>query len=379
MNKKYSLVLLIVAIVIIGVSIKLNSNPYKDQTIKIGATLPLTGGLSFIGNSVNNGLKLAMDEINTEGGINGRKIQIIAEDNQGDSKTAVSSVQKMLNVDNVDLMISDFTPITKAILPMVSAKNIPMVYYATDGSMASKDNLFFRDYFDAAQSASAIFEKVKIDERKNIKVISEQQEACQQFVNTFKDEASKTDIKVTDEVYFQATEKDFRTYITKLNIKKNDALLICAYRHSQLIIKNLSELGLIDTPTYQLVAPFLPIANEPASKTLFSKNKTISTWYGFAEKDNTVKQDEFIKKYTTKFRNSPVPDSAYAYDDVYIIRDILMKCLSNGKIVNSCYKSEMSKVNYDGVAGKVSFDIDGRSNRETILIKAENNQWVTIK
>lgn len=62
-----------------------------------------------------DGLLLGVEEINARGGINGRRLELLAEDNLGDSKTALTSVNKLLTVDQVDVVFSAFTHITQAI------------------------------------------------------------------------------------------------------------------------------------------------------------------------------------------------------------------------------------------------------------------------
>ena len=379
MSKKnvWGLLVLIVAVILIVVIA--NSPTKNTSNIKIGATLALTGNLSYIGQSEMNGLILASEEINAAGGINGRKIQIITEDNAGDSKTAVSSVQKLLSVNKVDLMFSAFSAITKAVAPIIKEKKVPFIYAAGDGTVASQTDLTYRDYWDLEQSATALYNKIQADGKTSVKIIGENGDACLLFANTFKNDAASSSVKVTGEEFFPSAETDFRTYLTKLNLKKGDVILACAYRQSQLIIKNMSDLGLLDTPTYQLVTPFLPAANGLNYRELFTKNKTISTWYGFAEAGNTPVQDQFIAAYKARFGADPVADSAYSYDDMHVLANVFGKCFSGSGLDGACYRTEMSKVDYTGVAGRLTFDAQGRSNRDTILIQSINNQWQTIK
>ncbi|MEI6296053.1 MAG: ABC transporter substrate-binding protein [bacterium] len=379
MSKKLILAIVVVVVVLIWWGVAKN-NPQGDiEVIKIGASLSLTGNFASIGSSERNGLILASEEINKKGGVGGRKIEIIIEDNFGDPKSAVSNVQKLLNIDNVDIIFTAFTPITKAIAPIIKAKKVPMIYAAVDGSIAFENDLIYRDYVDAEQTAVALFKKIKADGAKNIKFLSEQSDAGKIFADALKKEVVLSDIKIVEEVYFQPTEKDFRAYLTKLNLKKDDFLLINAPKHANLIIKNIFNLGLIETPTYQFLAPFLAASKEPDITELFTKNKTISSWYGFADNNNTEDQEKFIINYKNRFNEVPIEDGSFAYDDVYILANILNKCFSKNAVDNNCFKLQMSSLDYNGVAGKVSFDEHGRSNRETLIIQAKNNEWVTVK
>jgi branched-chain amino acid transport system substrate-binding protein len=69
----------------------------EDGTVKIGAITPLTGPFAVYGEPVQEGILLAVDEINSEGGINGRKIRLLSEDDSGDPKNAVNAFTKLVN------------------------------------------------------------------------------------------------------------------------------------------------------------------------------------------------------------------------------------------------------------------------------------------
>ena len=108
-TKKIYLVVLVV--IIIGGLFWLLANkskPSDNNPIKIGASEALTGKFASLGEPRVNAMRMVADEINNNGGINGKKLEIIAEDNQGDAKIAVTNTSKLLNIDNVDIVLTGF-------------------------------------------------------------------------------------------------------------------------------------------------------------------------------------------------------------------------------------------------------------------------------
>jgi len=372
MKKTYLIgaIVLIIAIVTIGLT-------GKDKgEIKIGGTFALSGSLSAIGDSEKKGIEMAIDEINEKGGIKGRKLALIAEDNAGDAKKAVTSVQKITSVDKADVIYSAFTHVTQAVAPVISGAKIPLLYSSSDRTVAEGNNLFFRDYFDnmdIGRSASDIIIDNKYTE---VKVISEVNDACNQIISAL-EKGLNGKATVTKKEFYQNTELDLRTHLTKLALKDSDALFACSFRSAHTLMKNMSELNLLNTQTFQVIAPFLPVANTPEIKELFSRNNTVSSWYGFAEKGDTEKQKEFKERYSKKFGTEPTPDSAYTYDDIWAMKPALEKCYSD-KLDTECFSTEMLKTNYDGVSGNLKFNDKGLSSRETLFIQAKNGVWEKI-
>ena len=89
-----------------------------QETIKIGVTQPLTGAFAASGNYVAQGAKIAEDEINKAGGVLGKKIQLIIEDNKSNPTEAVSTVEKLIQKDKVPVLIGAWSStLTLAVMP----------------------------------------------------------------------------------------------------------------------------------------------------------------------------------------------------------------------------------------------------------------------
>jgi branched-chain amino acid transport system substrate-binding protein len=173
----------------------------EDKSIKIGASLALSGNLAFIGIAQQRGFEIAQEEINSNGGIKGQSLRILSEDNAGDAKTAVSGVNKLLLVDKADLIFSSFTHITQAIKSEVLAANKILLYQSTLGSIAEESPLFFRDYADAKSGGVTMGKVTEAKNYKNIAVISENNDACNEVIVGLKSSLSPDTKIITEEIY----------------------------------------------------------------------------------------------------------------------------------------------------------------------------------
>jgi branched-chain amino acid transport system substrate-binding protein len=99
-----------------------------QETIKIGVTQPLTGAFAASGNYVAQGAKIAEDEINQAGGVLGKKIQLVIEDNKSNPTEAVSTVEKLIEKDKVPVLIGAWSStLTLAVMPKLEEYKVPMI------------------------------------------------------------------------------------------------------------------------------------------------------------------------------------------------------------------------------------------------------------
>lgn len=115
-----------------------------QEPIKIGVTQPLTGAFAASGNYVAQGAKIAEDEINAAGGVLGRKIQLIIEDNKSNPTEAVNTVEKLTQKDKVPVMMGAWSStLTLAVMPKLEEYGVPMVVEtSSSGKITTSGNPF---------------------------------------------------------------------------------------------------------------------------------------------------------------------------------------------------------------------------------------------
>ena len=351
----------------------INDEIENKKAIKIGATLALTGSLSYIGINEYNGMQMAIDEINNDNTRNIR-IELSVEDNKGDAKEGINNVQKLIAIDNSQIIFSAFTHITQAVKGTVFENNKILFYASTVPSIAGENENAYRDYIDAGDHGTELAKTVLKEGYTEIYFLTEKSEQCVLFEEAFNRESQRLGIKIIEREEFLSTDQDLKTNILKLNVKKDKAIVTCTWRHEHIFMKQLKELGLINVKTFHILAPFLSTANEQEIRQLFKENNAVSTWYGFGESQNSEKQKEFIEKYKTKYGVEPTPDAAYAYDDIYILAQAAETCEQDS---TECITKNIAQTQYDGVGGHIEFN-NRLSKRDVVMIEMNENNWTVM-
>ena len=113
-----------------------------QEPIKIGVTQPLTGAFAASGNYVAQGAKIAEDHINAQGGVLGRKIQLVIEDNKSNPTEAVATAEKLISKDKVPVLMGAWSStLTLAVMPKLMEYQVPMlVETSSSGKITTSGN-----------------------------------------------------------------------------------------------------------------------------------------------------------------------------------------------------------------------------------------------
>ncbi|MGJ7487260.1 ABC transporter substrate-binding protein [Variovorax sp. LT2P21] len=115
---------------------------HAQDTIKIGVSEPLTGAVAASGNYVTNGARIAADVINKKGGVLGKQIELVIEDNKSNPREAVNSAEKLILKDKVPVMMGAWSStFTLAVMPKLMEYGVPMVVEtASSGKITTSGN-----------------------------------------------------------------------------------------------------------------------------------------------------------------------------------------------------------------------------------------------
>lgn len=357
-----------------------NSSYAEDAVkppIKLGATLSMSGGLAYMGQREFNGMQLALEEINAQGGVNGRKLDLLLEDNAGDPKSAVNGATKLLQVDKVDVVLSAFTHITQAVKDIVAKSGKVMFYESGYAPIAASNVKFFRDYFNSRKSGEVVAKGVKMRAYKKVAIFSENHDGCNEYVEAVKVElGNERGVEFTRDDRFNHGETDFRPSFLRIKSTKPDVIVLCTFRDTPLAMKQLKELGMISIPTMHFVGPNAPEADTAEMRALFEENNAASSWYGFiGGPELSPQQRAFVENYSKRFGREPVADSAYTYDDIYILKAALEKCPSVTPLDQECLAARLAETDYQGVAGRARFNENRSIERDMFLVCVKKGSW----
>lgn len=334
-------VVLIIVIAIVYI-FSTNSNGSNTQDVKIGVIAPLTGWAAYWGEDVKKAMDLAVEEVNANGGINGQKVVVIYEDmGPLDLKAAVNSANKLINIDKVDILFTNFLEDTSVVAPIAHKANVPILSIgAGNKGVEPKDMLFrIRPYLEGY--APEISAKYFISKGKRNPVVI--YEDINYYTN-YKNETVDAWKKITGkEPKSFAISGDVRDAVLKAVEAKADVMYVRAPTPSQIeVIKRLKE-----------VAPNIAIEATEARDPAFISSGSITDGFTYLDY-KLISGNTFTDEFKKKYKSQPGLPAMLGYDSVYV----LVKAL-NGKSVNAKnILTGFKGVDFEGVSGRVQFDSD---------------------
>ncbi|HIU63942.1 MAG TPA: ABC transporter substrate-binding protein [Candidatus Avacidaminococcus intestinavium] len=345
--------------VLVGCGGGAKKNAAEADEIVIGASFELTGGVANYGKSTLSGVKMAVDEYNKAGGINGKKIRLVESDNKSEPSEAGNSVTKLINQDHAVAIIGPATSgcvaassqiATDAKIPLMApvatAENITV----KDGK--TKDFIFracFIDPFQGQVMAEFANKTLKV---KNVAILYDaSSEYSKGLTAVFTENLEKNGGKVVASEAFLAKDVDFKAALTKIKATNPEAIYIPAYYEEVAkIIKQAREVGL-DCPLIGSDGWDSPKLAEIAGAAALDRTYFCSA---YSAQDQEPSVQAFIKNYKAMFNAEPDNFAIHGYDAAIIVLEAIKR---GGTTDGTLLAAEMAKTKDLQVAtGKVSYD-----------------------
>ncbi|HEX5393085.1 MAG TPA: ABC transporter substrate-binding protein [Rhodocyclaceae bacterium] len=325
--------------------------------IKIGVAEALTGGAAQYGVPIRNGFQLAADEINAKGGINGNKIQLVVEDEQGKKEEAINVFKKLIFQDKV-LMI--FGPTLSnsmfAAGPVANAaKTVAFGTSNTANGITDIGPYIFRDsVMESDVLPVTVATAVKHYKLKKVAVIYGNDDAfTKSGYDVFKKVLEEQKIPVTTTETYVKGDVDFKAQLTKIKGTAPDAVVCsCLAEEAANIMLQARGLG--------IKAPFVG-GNGFNSPKLFEISKLAGegTFVGspWSNANPAPANKNFVAAYQKKYNVEPNQFAAQAYDALYIAAAALKNVKFSGDLNadREALKTALPKVSIDGATGPFKF------------------------
>lgn len=305
-----------------------NSGSSKDEIV-IGGNLELTGQVGSYGSSINDGAKLAIDEINKAGGINGKKIRYEVIDNRSENAEAVAAMTKLITEHKAVAVIAPATSgNSTAIVELANKNKVPFVTGSgTAESVTVNEDGEVNDYafrtcfidpFQGIVAANFASGELKA---KNVAIYSDSSsDYAKGLAASFKDQIEKNGGKVIIHENYVAKDVDFKATLTRIKGENPDFIFIPGYYEEVgLIVKQARELGL-DMPLMGADGWDSPKLIDLAGKDALN-NTYITNHYSSGDPD--AKIQDFVKAFEEEYGSAPNAFHALGYDTVYFIADAI--------------------------------------------------------
>lgn len=300
--------------------------PKKEEVVKIGATAPLTGPVAIYGVTATNGSKLAMEEINKNGGVLGKKIDFIVLDSKGDSTEAVMAYNRLVDEGIVAFIGDAPSKPSLAIAEVAAQDNMPMITpTGTQFNITEAGKNVFRACFTDPYQGRILanFAKNNLKVKTAAIVVNNSSDHSNGVTEAFLKEAQALGIEVVAKEGYSDGDKDFRAQLTKILPTNPDVLVIPDYYEQvALITTQAREIGLKSTfigpDGWDGVAKTLdPSAYEAIENSYFTNHYSLD--------DQSEKVQNFVKAYRETYKEDPSSFAALSYYAAYMMKAAIEK------------------------------------------------------
>ena len=325
--------------------------------IRIGVAEALSGGAAQYGISIRNGFQLAVEEINAAGGVNGNKIELVIEDEQGKKEEAINAFKKLIFQDKALMLFGPtLSNSAQAADPIAQASKI--VVFGTsntaDGITTIGDHVFRNSVTEADVLPVTIKTAARVANIKKVAVLYGNDDVfTKSGYDNFKKALDDQKMPITTTETFAKGDVDFKAQLTKIKATNPDAIVLSALlAEGAPIMVQARQLG--------LTVPFIG-GNGMNSVKVFdlAKGASDSLWVGspWSIENRTPQNNGFIVAYTKKYSSAPDQFAAQAYDAMHIATEALKKVKLSGDLAKDreAVQAALPAVKWTGATGAFSF------------------------
>jgi branched-chain amino acid transport system substrate-binding protein len=354
---------------LVGLAVALGAGGAAAQeTIKIGVTQPLTGAFAASGNYVAQGAKIAEEEINKAGGVLGKKLQLIIEDNKSNPTEAVATAEKLINSDKVPVLMGAWSStLTLAVMPKLEEYKVPMlVETSSSGKITTSGNPYvFRISPTSEMEAKAFTPLFKTMGIKKADFLATNNDFGLGASKEFSAAARQNGVAVGVMETMDPKATDFSAQLAKIKTSGGDTLFVTtAVEQITLILKQAKDqqlpqkiitTGGSNSPD-QLIAQAGEAANGSYHLVFFTP------WFPEAVKHPEIAKT-FVALWNEKKHNvGGLTEGFRGWDGLYVIAEAIKAA---GKAEPEAISKALWDVKVKGINGDISFIKQGPAGKES--------------
>lgn len=340
---------------------------------KIGFTAALTGGAAAYGKSEEEGVRLAVEEINKKGDF---PIDLLVEDTKAVPADSMNATKKLIQ-EKVSLIIGPMTSNeAKAAGPIIQNAKVPSLEISvTAENITDIGDCIFRNSVPESKNIPQTVKKThKLLGYKTAAILyahdNEQHVTAQKY---FQKTMEEEGVKVIDVETFGSKDSEYSAQLTNIQHKAPDVIVVCSYyQEGSRILKKMREMGM-DQPVLGdngFVSPELGKMAGAAADNVY-----VSSMWSADRKDEKVQK--FVENYTKAYGCAPDQFAASAYDGVYMAMDAMQRAgttTDHNKIRDALAQMK----DFKGVCGTFSFDEKRDPVVDLILMKMQDGKFGVV-
>ncbi|HEY2615325.1 MAG TPA: ABC transporter substrate-binding protein, partial [Chthoniobacterales bacterium] len=338
----------------------------SGDTIKIGEYACLTGQTASFGTASHNGAALVIDDVNRSGGVLGKKIKLITEDDQSKPGEAATAVRKLISRDHVVAVVGEIASSRSLEAgPIAQQNKIPMVSPgSTNPNVTKIGNYIFRvcfiDPFQGTVMAKFTLNSLK---KTRVAVLTDvRQDYSVGLAQFYKEYFTKNGGTIVAEQSYSSGDQDFKAQLTSIKAANPEAIFLPGYYNEVgLIALQARELGLNvpimggdgwDSPT------LTQIGGSAMEGNFFANH--------FSTEDQSPVIQDFIRKYRARFNRDPDGMAALGFDAAKVLLDAMTRAGSSdpAKVRDALAATK----DFQGVTGKITIDENRNANKSAVVL-----------
>lgn len=345
----------------------------KSDDIAIGAYLSLSGSDSTFGSDTRDGIELAVLQTNAAGGVKGKKVRLLYEDDKSTPQEASNKVRQLIDRDGVVAVLGEVASSRSMAGGLIcNTKKVPMVTPSSTAVEVTKDREYvFRTCFTDAQQGDVAARFVHDTLKKNNIALFfvAQDNYSSGLAQSFKESFVKLGGKIVIEKGYQAKETNFTTYLTELKSASPDAYFVPVYYNDMVqIARQAKKVGI---PGAMFVggdgwdsADLIEGAGGELEGAYFTNH--------YAPDVPWENSKAFVKSYKEKYGRDPSSLGAQGYDAAKLLFDAIARAadLTPESIKNALADTK----GFAGATGTLTIDANHNANKPIVIVQIKDKK-----
>jgi branched-chain amino acid transport system substrate-binding protein len=343
------------------------------DAIVVGHVASMTGDTATFGRSADEGMRMAIEELNGAGGALGKKLELLTEDDRSVTEEARSAAQKLIQRDHVVALLGEVASSRSlAAAPEAQRAKVPMISPGSTNPKVTEvgDYIFRACFIDPFQGAvMARFALGELHAKRLAILFDFKQDYSVGLAEFFRDTVKKNGGEIVADERYTSGDIEFRAQLTTIRAANPDAIFVPGYyTELGLIAKQARELG--------INAPLLGGDGWDSEKTLEIGGDAVdgdyfSTHYAADSDDPHVR--EFVKRFEAKYGGTPDAMAALGYDAAGILADALKRAGStDGAKLRDAIAATQG---FAGVTGKISIDQNRNARKDAVVLQIHGGKF----
>jgi branched-chain amino acid transport system substrate-binding protein len=327
------------------------ANRKSDDNVRIGALLALTGSGANYGKSLQQGIELAKEEVNNTGGINGKPLQIIYEDSQGDAKTGVAAFTKLVSVDHVPAVLGSISSVILAVAPIADQQQVVLLNSSAISPKICDQatNFLFSVMVSGAEEAKFMASSfARLHPATPIAILYSNNASGIDTKNVLQEDLRAAGVPVPASEGYELNATDFRTQLAKIKASGARYGYLIAFSSAEFarVLRQSKDIGLyLQWFSYSGLETkeTLDLAADAAEGVIYS-------YPAYSSETNAV--EKFQVLYKSKYGSWADIYTVTSYDAVKLLSSVLKQYGQSSVQIRDGLRMQ---TNYEGLFGKMSF------------------------